>query len=499
MQIRHIVLYSLKGAARVVTFNLGGLSIVTGRSKTGKSALLDVVDYCLGRDSCHVPPGPIRDKVSWYGLLLNIGESELFIARKPPARGERQDTTVFVKSGALLDVPPFAELMPNSNTDSLQRQLDAILGITPNLNLSKYATNEGFQVNVRHTTFFTFQEQGEIATKKILFHRQAEEFIPPAIRQTLPYFLGAIPEDRLLRLNELQRTREELLSLQQALAEGERVSGGGQRALELALEARDLNLLNFDTPPSDRDALDDMLAVALQQRDEETQVISDEPVSRLRSARRELLRKYRDLTDEIKAAETFNREQMGFLREGERQTARLHSIRLFRDGDGTKCPLCESPATENQPGVASINAALQELSQRLSSIPTEAAQLATHLDNLHKQAGQLREDLATNLDRLTAVAIEQQAIGEQEEAIQRRAYVRGRISLYVQTRGPRGDIAALKRQVADLRDKVTQLESELDVNAIRDRLSSILNANRRTHDRMGEGTATRVCRASTSH
>src|SRR5262249_36811679 len=152
--------------------------------------------------------------------------------------GQGQDTTVFVKSGAVLDVPPFADLTPNSNTDSLQGQLDAILGITPNLNLSKYATNEGFQVNTRHTTFFIFQEQGEIATKKLLFHRQAEEFIPPAIRQTLPYFLGAIPEDRLLRLNELQRTRDELLALQQVLAEGERVSGGAQRALELALEAR---------------------------------------------------------------------------------------------------------------------------------------------------------------------------------------------------------------------------------------------------------------------
>ena len=46
LQIRSISIYSRGGERRDVKFRLGALNIVTGASKTGKSALLDIVDYC---------------------------------------------------------------------------------------------------------------------------------------------------------------------------------------------------------------------------------------------------------------------------------------------------------------------------------------------------------------------------------------------------------------------------------------------------------------------
>lgn len=47
MQILAIVLYNATGDQRVVEFKPGKLNIVTGNPATGKSALLDIVDYCL--------------------------------------------------------------------------------------------------------------------------------------------------------------------------------------------------------------------------------------------------------------------------------------------------------------------------------------------------------------------------------------------------------------------------------------------------------------------
>ena len=49
VQLRAISIYSHDGERRGVTFRLGKLNIVTGAPKTGKSALLDIVDYCWGR------------------------------------------------------------------------------------------------------------------------------------------------------------------------------------------------------------------------------------------------------------------------------------------------------------------------------------------------------------------------------------------------------------------------------------------------------------------
>ena len=68
--ISAIVLYSHVGEKRVLKFRQHGLNVVTGNSKTGKSAIIDIVDYCLGRGSYNVAEGEIRRKVSWFGLHL---------------------------------------------------------------------------------------------------------------------------------------------------------------------------------------------------------------------------------------------------------------------------------------------------------------------------------------------------------------------------------------------------------------------------------------------
>ena len=58
MQINNIILYKDRDhAPRILNFNTGQVNIVTGDSKSGKSAILNIVDYCLGSRSCKIPAG----------------------------------------------------------------------------------------------------------------------------------------------------------------------------------------------------------------------------------------------------------------------------------------------------------------------------------------------------------------------------------------------------------------------------------------------------------
>lgn len=75
MQIREIVLYGYNGKVRHLPFSLGEVNIITGRSKSGKSVVGDIIDYCLGGDSCNIADGVVRDNVAWYGLLLQFDKS----------------------------------------------------------------------------------------------------------------------------------------------------------------------------------------------------------------------------------------------------------------------------------------------------------------------------------------------------------------------------------------------------------------------------------------
>src|SRR4051794_35128417 len=84
MQIRELVLYSRDGRVRRLRFKPGALNVVTGDSATGKSAIPHIIDYCLGRNGCPIPAMVIRDAVSWYGLLLQFADCQVFVAPAGP-------------------------------------------------------------------------------------------------------------------------------------------------------------------------------------------------------------------------------------------------------------------------------------------------------------------------------------------------------------------------------------------------------------------------------
>ena len=90
LQIRSISVYSGDGERRYVSFRLGALNIVTGAPKTGKSALLEIVDYCWGRAECTVPEGEIRKSVSWFAVHFDNDGEGILIARQE-SRTRRPD------------------------------------------------------------------------------------------------------------------------------------------------------------------------------------------------------------------------------------------------------------------------------------------------------------------------------------------------------------------------------------------------------------------------
>ena len=61
-QIRQIVLWPRKGGLepRVVYFQPGTVNVITGASQTGKSAIVPIIDYCLGSGKCSIPVNVIR-------------------------------------------------------------------------------------------------------------------------------------------------------------------------------------------------------------------------------------------------------------------------------------------------------------------------------------------------------------------------------------------------------------------------------------------------------
>ena len=80
MQIVELVLYGYNGKVRHLPFSIGKVNVIPGRSKSGKSAVGDIIEYCLGGTSCNIADVVVRDCVAWYGLLLQFQDERVFIA-----------------------------------------------------------------------------------------------------------------------------------------------------------------------------------------------------------------------------------------------------------------------------------------------------------------------------------------------------------------------------------------------------------------------------------
>ncbi|MCB0213444.1 MAG: DUF3732 domain-containing protein, partial [Anaerolineae bacterium] len=115
IQIKTIVLYNTDGNTRVLDFKLGQVNIITGKSSTGKSAIIEIISYCLGRSTFTIPEGAIRDNAVWYGVLFQLNETQIFIAKPAPANNAASQSQVYYEAGTEIAIPPLAELQPNSN------------------------------------------------------------------------------------------------------------------------------------------------------------------------------------------------------------------------------------------------------------------------------------------------------------------------------------------------------------------------------------------------
>src|SRR5690606_9453794 len=87
MKISSSHIYSHDGQRRDLRFKVDGLNVITGRSSTSKSALSEIIEYCMGRSTFNVPEGVIRDKVAWFAVIYQFEKEQVLVAKPTPPGG----------------------------------------------------------------------------------------------------------------------------------------------------------------------------------------------------------------------------------------------------------------------------------------------------------------------------------------------------------------------------------------------------------------------------
>ena len=486
MQLRSITLYNHDGRTRTVGFRTGQLNIVTGESRTGKGALLTIADYCLGRDSMQVPAGPITDTVAWYATTWQLENGQAFVARPAPAPSRATTQQAMLEFGSDLQAPPLRNLRVNADSRVLRTEIGRRIGIEENVTDPDPRTGrQPLEASLAHAAMLCLQGQGEIASPTALFHRQGEPRIPDALRDTIPYFLGAVPRNQALKRAQLRAARQAQQRADAAL-----------RAAEVAAQTIDVELralhqearaagLVPDEDITDRAVLVRTLQGARTARKPERQPLSAGDPARqdrylaLDRRTRELHRDLQQVLSDRALLLDQRNEESDYEQALQLQTGRLASLGLFdfatADGAGAPaCPACGQATSEADPTPAALRSGLDQLRGQLENLTTARPSQRNALTALDARAAALREELAAAQAALNALQTADR-ITETAEA-DGWDFTRGRIDATL-TRVPATDDTELQRLRANA-DRaaatVAALEAELSDDEDREQLTSRL-------------------------
>ncbi|MFA6270884.1 MAG: DUF3732 domain-containing protein [Candidatus Paceibacterota bacterium] len=480
MNIREIAIYGHSGEMRRISLKVNGLNIITGRSSTGKSALSDIVEYCMGRSTFNIPEGTIRDKVAWYAVIFQFPGEQVLVAKPAPTSNAASCSRAMIRRGASIKPPPFAELRQNADDDTVASLLSELLGIPTNrTQVSQEHSRDSFVATIKHTYFYLFQKQGLIANKEQLFYRQNEPFMPQAIKDTLPILLGVAPDDSLEIDFKLRAAKRDLKIAQKQLAEAQQFSAQlNFRASGLLSEAQQVGILTRGIAP---ETTDEALAILTEIARWRPAPVPDEDTLRISELEDEIaaIRRERAAANEtLRATRFFAEKEDGFTTEAQEQRSRLESINALpmqRESREWQWPFAPQNLGLDTPIAVALLKELQSLDQEMMAVAGERPHLEEFTQKLEYQILELTQRLRGREESLAAAIAANAAIATMGSRNAAAAKTVGRISLFLETYRPDDDMISLKARTDDLQAQVVQLEKNFGADDSADRLTSILN------------------------
>ncbi|MCX7069592.1 MAG: DUF3732 domain-containing protein [Gammaproteobacteria bacterium] len=490
-QIRSVILWPRDDhPPQVVQFELGVVNVISGASKTGKSAMIPIIDFCLGADKCAIPVGHIREKCGWFGILVETVEGQKLLARREPGSQKNTGDMVLLE-GSEIEIPEKIENKTHTAGD-VKAMLNRLSGL-PALGFDPESTS-GFKgrPSFRDLVAFNFQPQNVVANPDVLFFKADTTEHREKLKTIFPYVLGAITPglleirfelDRLQKL--LRRKEAEQRTLQNANdAWRAEADTWVRRAIDLNLLApsqqpsvdwqETLGILRSVVKNYDRRATPTVKGIeSVLDRLQALRASEAEAAGRLTEHRQRLqeLRRLQESTVSFRDSVRVQRDRLSiadWLRD-QREATVVDPIATMTDADGQQLQvLCDALATvevqlRTQPGLSET---LEKETLRQRSL---AEEVIANLVLIRKQIAALEQ-----------TSKEVAAATERFERVER--FV-GRLEQALATLDRVGDSSDLGQEINALKEQVRALQAKVSESEIRRKvglaLARIQNATAR--------------------
>lgn len=470
-QIRAILLWPRNPAfkPRRLRFELGRVNVISGASRTGKSAVIPIIDYCLGSRTCSIPVNTIRKYCEWFGVVVATAQGEKLFARREPGAQRNTDDMFLMEAESIDEVPQ--RIFKNTTADAVKRLLDDLAALSK-LDFSGGDDSPGFdgRPSFRDLAAFTFQPQNIVANPDVLFFKTNTYEHREKLRKIFPYVLGAVTPGLMAKQFELQRIRSELRRKERELKEAQEVSARWLADLTAKFsEAQELGLTpKLEQPPS-RGQMIELLEEVVARTDL-TITVSTATISEALSELNGLEAEEREVSRELTTLR-HRLEEMNRMRAGgnqyeaaiglQRGRLQLSSWLIGQTDHESDCPMCGSHTP-------SARTKLEVLSARLQEVEAEAGVDKEVPAAFDRELQRVMTEVGVTTERLRSVQIRKRALsGRSKEASERQFAAKkaerfvGNLEAALDLHRRLGSDSGLVEEVAKLREVSRTLEAEL--------------------------------------
>ena len=488
-QIENIVIWPAREDAnppkRVISFKPGTVNVITGDSRTGKSAVIPIIDYCLGARRCAIPIDVIRDAASWYAvtIITKAGEHILVARKTPRSKGGASDEMAIIVSKDPFEPPD----KPPQTNKTLQGVKDYFNGLFEIPHIEHDETVWGNKrLSFRDLAHMAFQSQDIIANQNVLFYKMHETEYRMRLATWFRFIVGAETQETLLKNQEAKELADELRGLNKEIetttAAVERRRG---ELAGLCMVAKELGLCDADVTKM---TFAELLRVADEITRRENDATIEQTVDDVLGVNNEIrdmqIRSF-DLAADIKVIQSRLKEledmQKAAVLAGNLQSKRRDRLEISKwlqenTKPGGRCPLC---------GGVEHTAAQAELDKMLAAL-RRYEEMADIKPPTLVACQKLEKDLRDTLEELIA---EQNVLVDSFEKIQReneaakegRDYIRrvyaliSELRMTVMLACELNSSSSLMQRKAEVESRLAEINAWLKENDASERFRAILS------------------------
>ncbi len=464
--IHEIGVIDKQGNRHPVNFKKG-LNVVTGKSSTGKSALIEIFDYCFGSGENTIPKGVITTSAAIYYVALAVNEQDMVVARDPEITSKAffRRVETFNSADIVRDYfsstyfRPLVEFKKHLREFFLDiDDVDESLAARANRRFNQKAATP----SIRSFSSFMLQHQNLVANKHALFYRFDEkEKRDQAIEHT-KIFLGLVDQKFFHLSQEKERLTADIRRLERQKETNKRTSESYKQKVGPVLSQL-YALMGFQDEPLSlekvlrhpQDAKDQLDGIIVPEKINYNSDAITERYNQLKLARNQKAIELRKLQRQASSINKHIQEEERFVDNVKQFSAPKH-VHI----SASICPFCHTEKDTLRESAEKLQQAITKVSGNLAQARPMKAKFESSLVDVQRNIEVVSRALTELNQQITEIEKTEKQLAEQKSLYESVLMQKAKLFALLDTLNMADD-ADLEKQIKGLSKQINKINKDL--------------------------------------